>query len=159
MGIQNDETIKTILFYTKTTVNSLKKDIPMETSLIQGHFHMSWEVSRRKSSIRRTTVRRVSQQKGNFLLSWWAIFSTNYSVSSLRWTLESGQRFFPNFSVFLQNSIKLNIYKADISIKRILLYGLNGVRFREIPLYLVRWTNQILEVNSTLGDPVLTLIV
>ena len=41
----------------------------------------------------------------------------------------------PNFVIFWSNSITINLYKAYTSIKRILLYGLNGVRFKEIPLH------------------------
>ena len=41
--------------------------------------------------------------------------------------------------VFWPNSVKSNLYKAEDSIKQILIYGLIGVRFREIPLYLLRY--------------------
>ena len=41
----------------------------------------------------------------------------------------------PNFVFFRPNSVKSNLYKADNSIKRTLIYGPNDVHFREIPLY------------------------
>ena len=40
-----------------------------------------------------------------------------------------------DFVVFWSNSVNSNLYKADNSIKRTLICGPNGVRFREIPLY------------------------
>ena len=42
----------------------------------------------------------------------------------------SGQNFLPNFWIFLVNSIKHNLYKADTVIKQTILHGPNGVRLK-----------------------------
>ena len=54
--------------------------------------------------------------------------------------------------MFWSNSVKSNLYKADHSIQRTLIYGPNGVRFREIPLYSKRsravWDFEYLEQSG-----------
>ena len=58
---------------------------------------------------------------------------TDHKADSL---YKADKDFAPIFLVFWSNSVKSNLYKADNSIKRTPFYGPNGVRFREIPLYL-----------------------
>ena len=52
---------------------------------------------------------------------------------------KSRQRFCPKFVVFWSNSVEINLYKGDNSIKRTLIYGPNGVHFKEILLYFLEW--------------------
>ena len=60
-----------------------------------------------------------------------------YSGISLRRTQHKGDTLYKadkDFVVFWSNSVNINLYKVDNSTKRSLIYGPNGVRFREIPL-------------------------
>ena len=60
-----------------------------------------------------------------------------YSGISLRRTQHKADTLYKadkDFVVFWSNSVNINLYKADNSTKRSLIYGPNGVRFREIPL-------------------------